>query len=211
VPTQYWLLAVGALMLFLYRLIPERFRCTDRPRGLAVNAAFLVTLGGALLAGVVQNGYTCERLGIGLRWLPQSTIIAFSVTAAAVLALFVAATRIGNRTPVTPRMLTLVALYTPWAYAQELLGLGIALNLLYDCLGTVPAVLLAAAGFQAAHHANAGYRILTGLVGGAFAAAFLAYPNLLPFAVAHAVIGTLNFYWVQSADKWQQLFGPRPA
>jgi hypothetical protein len=201
---------LGTLLLAAsYLALPPRWRQVSTFKVLALNVAFAAVCVTALLILVTRlNGYTPARLGIGLYHLgPASTTVGL-VTVLGVGALAGLA-RLGRRRLVlNANMIKLGLAYPAWAYVQQLLVMGVFINLVADWLGKWPGAVAGGLVFGAIHWGSRLFVFLTAAIGFLWAWSFLACPNLLPLAFSHAILATAHCYWIRGEDKWARIFAP---
>ena len=184
-----------------------RFFASRRFCVLAVAGAYLLAEGGLWTAGAVQRGFiiaamcwiaactllqrrSAKQLGVGLGGLRQSSWLALTALALAVVLVGVLHGA-GWQLPAIQRPIQLwrVGAYSVWAVEQEfILNSFLFLNL-EQLAGTRRAILFSAVIFAIAHIPNPLLMALTLLAGLAFCTAFARYRNIWPLAVAHALLG----------------------
>jgi len=201
--------ALGALLLAgVYLSTPATWRQVSTFRVLALNVAFAAAcVAGLILLVTNVNGYTAARLGIGLDFLAPAFAAVGAVTVLGLTALLGLTVCRGRRPVVTANMLKLALAYPAWAYVQQLLVMGVFVNLVADWLGRPAAVIVGGAVFGLIHWGDRRFLLLTAAVGLLWAWSFLWYPNLLPLALSHGLLATAQLYWLQREDKWASIFG----
>ncbi len=102
-----------------------------------------------------------------------------------------------------PTFLPALAVFVPWAVAQQALLQFYLLGRLRALAPDAPPMVIAAANglvFGVVHLPDWQVMVLTVLAGWIWSASYLRDRCLLPIALSHATLGTTYFYWVRDID-----------
>ncbi len=120
----------------------------------------------------------------------------------------------GARHLFRPTLLPALAVFVPWAAAQQTLLQFYLLGRLHALAPDAPSLVIAAANgllFGLVHLPDWQVTALTVLAGWVWSASYLRDRCLLPIALSHATLGTAYFYWVRDIDlasSWLQSLHP---
>ena len=191
------LAVLGALTPAFLLLFPDRATFVDM--GLALFALAAIALTVRDTRDRVWGPLPPEAAAAGLR---RSALWMLALTGPLVAVFCAIGVARGNRL-FEPRLALALAVYLPWALAQQTLFQFYLLGRLRALLPGAPPIALAAltgAAYGLVHLPDAATTLVTIPAGIAWSLSYWHHRRLIPIALSHAVLGSTFYYWAMGRD-----------